>query len=373
MKKSVLALCVSLLLAACADRDLMPIVPEAVNIGTPYTVFSTTTREQEADGTFGFRRSEELRMVEMTVTIPPSHSPGELSYRYKNPDPRKNFTIAQELPVDSVSDLRARFLREQRENNWPLREVTIFVHGYNSTHPETAYRAAQMAHDVKLPGSLVMYSWPSRGRAFGYAYDIDSMLFARDGLEETVRRVKQAGAERIILVAHSMGTALAMEMLRQADLRNPGWAARTLNGGVILISPDLDVDVFDSQMMDLKRVPQPFAVMVSEKDRILNISGRLRGTSQGERLGNIKSADRLERWPIEVIDLTAFNADAASGHFVAATSPSLLAVLRSASNVSRVFGPVDPNLLQQILPQSQTITNEHGKLMLERQQRREER
>ena len=35
MKKSVLALCVSLLLAACADRDLMPIVPEAVNIGTP--------------------------------------------------------------------------------------------------------------------------------------------------------------------------------------------------------------------------------------------------------------------------------------------------------------------------------------------------
>ena len=336
MKKSVLALCVSLLLAACADRDLMPIVPEAVNIGTPYTVFSTTTREQEADGTFGFRRSEELRMVEMTVTIPPSHSPGELSYRYKNPDPRKNFTIAQELPVDSVSDLRARFLRE-------------------------------------LPGSLVMYSWPSRGRAFGYAYDIDSMLFARDGLEETVRRVKQAGAERIILVAHSMGTALAMEMLRQADLRNPGWAARTLNGGVILISPDLDVDVFDSQMMELKRVPQPFAVMVSEKDRILNISGRLRGTSQGERLGNIKSADRLERWPIEVIDLTAFNADAASGHFVAATSPSLLAVLRSASNVSRVFGPVDPSLLQQILPQSQTITNEHGKLMLERQQRREER
>ncbi len=373
MKKSVLALCVSLLLAACADRDLMPIVPEAVNIGTPYTVFSTTTREQEADGTFGFRRSEELRMVEMTITIPPSHSPGELSYRYKNPDPRKNFTIAQELPVDSVSDLRARFLREQRENNWPLREVTIFVHGYNSTHPETAYRAAQMAHDVKLPGSLVMYSWPSRGRAFGYAYDIDSVLFARDGLEETVRRVKQAGAERIILVAHSMGTALAMEMLRQADLRNPGWAARTLNGGVILISPDLDVDVFDSQMMDLKRVPQPFAVMVSEKDRILNISGRLRGTSQGERLGNIKSADRLERWPIEVIDLTAFNADAASGHFVAATSPSLLAVLQSASNVSRVFGPVDPNLLQQILPQSQTITNEHGKLMLERQQRREER
>ena len=373
MKRTVLAFCAAIVLAACADRDLMPIVPNAVSIGTPFTVFATTTREEEPDGTLGFGRSDQLRMMEMTVTIPPSHSPGELSYRHKNPDPHKNFTIAENVSVASVSDLRQRFLREQRENNWPLREVTIFVHGYNSTHPETAYRAAQMAYDVDLPGSLVMYSWPSRGRAFGYAYDLDSMLFARDGLEETIRRVKAAGAQRIILVAHSMGTALAMEMLRQADMRRPGWAARTLNGGVMLISPDLDVDLFESQMADLKVVPQPFALMVSEKDRILNISGRLRGTSQGERLGNIKSADRLQSWPIEIIDLTAFNADAASGHFVAATSPSLLAVLKSAGDISRVFGPVDPSLLEQILPQSQTIVSEHGKLMVERQRRREAR
>jgi len=373
MKKCVLAIGMAILLAACADRDLMPILPEAVKIGTPHTIFATTTRAMEPDGTFGFGRSDELRMMEMTVTIPPTHNPGELSYRHKNPDPHKNFAIAEDVPVASVADLRARFLREQRENNWPLREVTIFVHGYNSTHPETAYRAAQMAHDVDLPGSLVMYSWPSRGRAFGYAYDLDSMLFARDGLEETLRRVKQAGAERIIMVAHSMGTALTMEMLRQADLHNPGWAARTLNGGVMLISPDLDVDLFESQMADLEKIPQPFAVMVSEKDRILNISGRLRGTSQAERLGNIKSADRLQDWPIEVIDLTAFNVDAASGHFVAATSPSLLAVLRSAGSVSRVFGPVDPSLLQQILPKSQKVISEQGKLLLERQRRRADR
>jgi esterase/lipase superfamily enzyme len=373
MIKHVLAICMAVLLTGCADRDLMPILPDAVQVGTPLTVFATTTREMEPDGTFGFGRSDQLQMMELTVTIPPTHSPGELSYRHKNPDPHKNFAIAAEHPVATVAELRSRFVQEQRENDWPLREVTIFVHGYNSTHPETAYRAAQMAHDVDLPGSLVMYSWPSRGRAFGYAYDIDSMLFARDGLEETIRRVKRAGAQRIILVAHSMGSALTMEMLRQADLHDPGWAARTLNGGVMLISPDLDVDLFESQMADLRTVPQPFAVMVSEKDRILNISGRLRGTNQGERLGNIKSADRLEKWPIEVIDLTAFNADAASGHFVAATSPSLLAVLRSAGNVSRVFGPVDPSLLQQILPQSQKVVNTQGKLMIERQQRRENR
>ncbi|WP_254868465.1 alpha/beta hydrolase [Phaeobacter sp. HF9A] len=364
-----LVLCSAFVLVACADRDLMPIVPDAVHVGTPLNIFATTTRAQEPDGTYGFHRSEKLRMMELTVTIPPNHSPGELSYRHKNPDPLKDFTIAKEIALPTVANLRQRFMQEQESHGWPLREVTIFVHGYNSSHPETAYRAAQLAYDVELPGSLVMYSWPSRGRAFGYAYDIDSMLFARDGLEETLRRVKAAGAERIVLVAHSMGAALTMEMLRQSDLQHPGWAARTLNGGVILISPDLDVDLFQSQMGDLKRIPQPFAVMVSSKDRVLDISARLRGTSQSERLGNLQSADTLKPWPIQIIDLTAFNSDAASSHFVAATSPSLIAVIRAGRNVDRVFGRVDPGLIEQILPKPQKIASPGYKEREERQKR----
>ena len=373
MRKRIFSAVTILFLSACADRDKMPILPSALSVGTAQTVFATTTRAQDPDGTFGFRRSDELRMMEMTVSIPPDHSPGDLSYRHKNPDPTKNFTIADNADIASVEELRRRFAQEQQENGWPLREVTIFVHGFNSTHPETAYRAAQIAYDVGLPGSLVMYSWPSRGRAFGYAYDLDSMLFARDGLEETVRRVKKAGAERIVLVAHSMGTGLSMEMLRQAEIRTPGWAANTMNGGVILMSPDLDVDLFESQIADLRTVPQPFAIMVSRKDRILNISGRLRGTSTSERLGNITSADALGDWPVQIIDLTAFDSDAASGHFVAATSPSLIAVLRSAVRVNRVFGPVDPGFLSQVLPAKQSVLADSGKLLLERRERHEDR
>ena len=360
-------------LTACANRDLMPIVPEAAQVGTPQTIFATTTRAVEENGSYGHRRASELHMAELTVTIPPSHTPGSLSYRHRNPDPVDDFTIAREEVIPNVADLRARLARQQRENGWGQREVTIFVHGYNSTFPETAYRAAQMAYDVDVPASTVIYAWPSRGRAFGYAYDLDSMLFARDGLEETVRRVKAAGAERIILVAHSMGTALAMEMLRQVELREPGWAKRTLNGGVILMAPDIDVDLFESQLRSLHHFPQPFAVMVSEKDTILNISGRLRGTNTGERLGNIKSAQRFINYPIEVIDLTEFNRDAASGHFLAATSPSLIALIRAANEVDQALGPEEPNLLQQLLPQANAVVLDAGKLRLEREMRRSER
>ena len=98
-------------------------------------------------------------------------------------------------------------------------EAIIFVHGYNSNFAEGVYRIAQFAHDLQLPGTVVLYSWPSAAEPLGYAYDRDSALFARDGLESLIHEVAHAGAKRILLVAHSMGSGLTMEALRSAAIR----------------------------------------------------------------------------------------------------------------------------------------------------------
>ncbi len=58
-------------LAGCADRSFTPVTPEALAVGTPYTVFAATTRAQESDGSFGFDRSKDLSLLELTVSIPP--------------------------------------------------------------------------------------------------------------------------------------------------------------------------------------------------------------------------------------------------------------------------------------------------------------
>lgn len=332
--------CVTLWLASCTDRSYSPIYPDALEVGAPFTVFAATSRAQESDGTFGFRRSEQLSLLELTVSIPPNHTPGELKFGYANPKPKTEFTLAQQTEFNSFQAFETRLTDYIQQKKAGPKEVTVFVHGYNTTQNETAFRAAQLAHDVKLPGALVLYSWPSRARAFGYAYDYDSMLFARDGLEKLIREVKRTGAERIILLAHSMGSALTMEMLRLVETNDPGWAKRHL-GGIVLISPDLDVDVFRSQMNRIEHIPQPFVIMVSEKDKALNVSARLRGTSDSERLGNISSIDKIADLPIEIIDTTAFSSDAASSHFVTATSPALIALLNSARSMSDTFGPED--------------------------------
>ena len=126
--------------------------------------------------------------------------------------------------------------------------------------------------------------------------------------------------------------------MRQIDLHNPGWISRNI-GGVVLISPDLDIDLFQRQMDGLSEVPQPFVVFVSKKDKLLNISARLRGDADRERLGNVTDTNRIDGFPIEIIDTTAFSKTAESTHFVAGTSPALIAMLNDSRALNETFGP----------------------------------
>ncbi|WP_171124051.1 MULTISPECIES: alpha/beta hydrolase [unclassified Ruegeria] len=345
-------------LTACVDRTISETVPTALSVGSPETVFATTTRAREPDGSYGFKRGEALQYLEMTVSIPPNHTPGTLDFSYANPNPEKQFVMAGVDELQGPSEMKARLGGKD--------EVSIFIHGYNTTQFETTFRAAQLSRDINIPGAIMVYSWPSQARGAGYAYDLDSMLFARDGLEQTVRQLKAMGVRRVILVAHSMGTALTMEMMRQAELREPGWASKNIEG-VVLIAPDLDVDLFRSQMDTIKTPPDPFIVMVSRKDKLLNISARLRGTTQGERLGNISSVDALADYKISILDTTAFNKDADSSHFVAATSPALLAIINSARRVSRTFDPdgrgfdvIAPNSVRNPTGATEIVLSETG-------------
>ncbi|HBS49622.1 MAG TPA: hypothetical protein DEA05_05820 [Rhodobacteraceae bacterium] len=338
-------------LAGCARTDFTPTVPQALEVGEAQSIFAATTRAQEQDGKFGFRRSPGLSFLELTVAIPPDRRPGSLKFGYKDPDPATEFTMARR---DVIADANA-FRSEIRRALPPgQREINVFVHGYNATQSETAFRAAQLVHDLKVPGVTVIYSWPSRGRALGYAYDNDSMLFARDGLEELLRLLAGAGYGRVNLIAHSLGSALAVETLRQIDLETPGWPARNL-GGVLLMSPDVDVDVFRAQMRSLSRVPKPFVILVSREDRALSISATLRGDNKRRRLGTLDNVELVSDLPIEIIDVTAFSRDAESSHFVAASSPSLIALLGNTRALDRTFSPESRSPLEPLAPLAASV------------------
>ena len=299
----------------------MTLAPEAVTVGTVHTLFMATTRGLGENGTYDGSRVEAVSFGRFDISVPPNREPGNITWppRSGKIDPTTQFLTTHAGRYRSSNDFRTALSSDLREHG---DEAVIFVHGFNNTFSEGMYRLAQMSHDLALPGTIIHYSWPSAAQPLGYVYDRDSALFARDGLERLLAEVEAAGAKRIVLVAHSMGSALLMEGLRQVAIRNNSKVLDRI-GGVILISPDIDVDVFRAQALAFPQLPQPFIVFSSNRDRILLLSATL--TGQKERLGTLTDLTKVSDLPITFLDTAAFNSG--TGHFNLGNSPSLLRLL----------------------------------------------
>jgi esterase/lipase superfamily enzyme len=235
----------------------------------------------------------------------------------------------KEVLYPSNPDFRADLQRNLAANGY---EAVIFVHGYNNNFAEGVYRVAQFSHDLEIPGAVVHYAWPSAAKPLGYVYDRDSALFARDGLERLIDEVSEAGARRILLVAHSMGSGLAMEALRQAAIRGDQAALGSI-AGVILISPDVDVDVFRSQVSAIGVLPQPFLIFGSDRDRLLGLSARL--TGQRERLGSLSDVSRVADLKVTFMDVGEFASG--DGHFTLGDSPALIRLIENIGQIEGAF------------------------------------
>lgn len=323
-----------LTLTACMDRSHTMIMPAALEIGTIHKVFVATHRMTDDKGWYSAKRSADVGYTQIDVSVPPEHKRGEITLGYKEPDPAKHFVVAARQDLDGRDTFRRNLSRHIGAMPRAQREVVIYVHGYNNSFLDGVFRSAQLMHDFDLPGTVVHYSWPSAANPLGYTYDRDSVLFARDGFEQLLRDVRASGPSRIVLIGHSLGTMLMMETLRQIEIGSPGWSRKNLNG-VILMSPDLDVELFKTQASRFKSLPQPFAIFVSERDKALMLSARINGVSA--RLGNLTNAEELGDYPVTLVDVSEFTKEADNSHFTAGTSPTLIALLRQSAELDRAF------------------------------------
>jgi esterase/lipase superfamily enzyme len=322
------------LVAACTDKSQVVMAPEAAQIGTEHKAFVATLRAPAESGWFGGDRATSLAYLDVDVAVPPAHNGGKIRLSYTRTDPTRFFTVTQRrdhaTEAAFVSALRTQ-LRTQPKGE---RDVMLYVHGYNNSFADGVFRTTQLMHDFDLPGVGVHYSWPSAAHPLGYAYDRDSVLFGRDGLEKLLRLAGQANPDRIILVGHSLGAMMVMETLRQIEIRSPTWAAQHL-GGVVLVSPDLDIEVFKQQAARFAKLPEPFIIFVSQKDRTLQLSSQINGNKT--RLGLLKDPTEIGDLPVTVVDLSEFAKNSDDRHFTLGTSPLLIQLLRNSTDISQAF------------------------------------
>ena len=313
-------------LAACAPRGTLQFGTTAPGAAL-HDVWVANFRPTDPPTT-GQRlppRPEQIRFQRTRVSIPPTHKVGQIEWPQGTPSASQDFvTVGQEdFPTGKT------FARQiARADTAKTGTTFLYVHGYNATHGEAVYQMAQIAHDFGLPSPTVLFSWPTAGIPFGYLYDRDSILIARDQLEELIITLTRDPDRKLEILGHSMGALLIMETLRQIEISGsvdiPGQIE-----ALIMVSPDIDGELFYDQASRLRELPRNTAILAARQDPALRISAFLTGRTN--RLGSDTDRAAVRDLQVTVIDTSSFTGDG-NNHSVPLTSPSAIAILKKAQD-----------------------------------------
>ncbi len=206
----------------------------------------------------------------------------------------------------------------------------MFIHGYNTLYEEAVYWMAQIVHDSGFTGTAILFAWPSMGKAPMYVADREASTYSRDYLEQALLQISTLPEVHAInVLAHSMGNWVFVETLRQATMNGHG----DFNGklkDVILASPDLDVNVFRTQLDVIGRRPQPITILTAGDDQALKLSTLLGGGV--DRAGRITADDprviaAAQRYNLQVVDLTGVDDGEGNHHSKYSKSAPIIAAI----------------------------------------------
>ena len=251
-----------------------------------------------------------LRYGTCRVSIPELHELGAIerpwsigSYRLPE-DPRRHVLLCS-IDATDRDDFFGKLKRAvaSAEAGETAREAFVFVHGYNVSFEDAAYRTAQMAFDLEFNGPAIMFSWPSQARAEAYLADVDIATVSAGPIKEFLKGVaRESGAKKIHLIAHSMGN-LAMTRALAWLVDERGDAGEPEFDQILLTAPDVDSEVFQEEIAPkLRSSCRRVTLYTSTNDWALVASSSLRYGRV--RLGeDIKSASGLMGF--EAVDASA--------------------------------------------------------------------
>jgi esterase/lipase superfamily enzyme len=283
---------VALPLGGCAALTSAGVRFDAAELsGNPVLLVATTRKPVDGARTrpwFGTERASAMTLARAKL-VPPDEGRFSLTAVGLG-----DWRLEAIEPAQKLSDLLAPGAAR--------RDVLLYVHGFNQTFETAALDAARLSDGIRFRGETMMFSWPSKAKLFDYGYDRESAMWSRDALERVLSLLMASqGVGRIHVVAHSVGTMLSMEALRQIYARH-GVAITDKIGAVIFASPDIDMDVFTSSVERIPPLAPKITVITATNDRALAVAGWIAGGMT--RVGAAEKA-QLERMGLRVIDASA--------------------------------------------------------------------
>ncbi|WP_192886538.1 alpha/beta hydrolase [Agrobacterium sp. LAD9] len=270
-------------------------------------------------------RGENVRLDNIVVSIPPASAReiGRVQWPdTQKPDPRRSFVTAK---ADLLND--SQIIPWFRKASHGKKRVLVFVHGFNNDYAESVFGFAQLVHDARIDAAPVLFTWPSRGNVLDYVYDRESTVYSRFGLGAVLKSaIDSPDVAEVTVLAHSMGTWLTMEALR--DMANKEGRVSPKIRSVILASPDIDVDVFRRQVLEMGDKRPHITILSSQNDLALKLSTWLAGDVQRLGATDFRPYEKLLRqYGITVIDASDASQEDVLGHSAFAQNADILKAL----------------------------------------------
>lgn len=311
-----------LVCSACSGRPLqgvlLPTAQSAEGVSRVPVLVATTRQRSTTDPGDMFDRDSAQGMdyASITVSIPPegARKIGQIQWPMAMPgDPTRDFVTASAGYLDkkSFNEAISALAKRSRRN-----KVLVFVHGFNNRFDEAVYRLAQIVQDSKAPVIPVLFSWPSQGLVTLDAYksDVERATESRVALRQLLASIaSNRNVNGITVLCHSMGCLTALEALRSKSVHVKN---------VLLVAPDVDVNVFRTEIGQMDKPRPRIALFVSHDDQALKLSRSIWGGKA--RLGDATDQETylsdLERQGILVFDVTNLQGNAHSRAFEDVTS-----------------------------------------------------
>lgn len=225
-------------------------------------------------------------------------------------------------PFSSVEEKKREFLK----NKWlrkiaeemsksERKELTIFVHGYNTHLVENTELVSELYHYASRQGAVVNYEWPSAGKLIGYIQDKGNAEHSTRLFRSFISRVAViTGAKKVRIIAHSAGNPIVVNALKDLRLLNRKLTPSQLHekfriSQVILAAPDMDSMRFMNAVFDrFFEMSKNVSVYASPSDRALLVSGKLFGTNRlGAAIGKFTDWEKealKQAKNLQMIDVT---------------------------------------------------------------------
>ncbi|MES2430952.1 MAG: alpha/beta hydrolase [Bacteroidota bacterium] len=216
------------------------------------------------------------------ITIPPGHKQGEIERPRKILLWQLNENKNEHVTLTSLKEFSRSKFDDWLKGNIAIsknKSALIFIHGFNTTFAEAAWRTGQITYDIPFNKEIAgFFSWPSSGKTMDYGRDIERAdASIPDFIKFIDTLLDQTGLEHLHFIAHSMGNRILTRALNKIVKTESFKDKIKTISQIILAAPDIDKDVFDKDILpEFQLIGKRRTLYASDKDKAMKFSRTLR-------------------------------------------------------------------------------------------------